>query len=139
MASVDNGIIVRSDEVWLTVRPRCPYCGHVEGSWSEISLARPSRNCEKYTSTTCSKCRKGYKITAYPGWTNHLISFFEVNKDGKYFISWLTRFKTKKSLFWESMKYRKRVCSCLFMPSLSKMRWIQKYEKTIWIHPFGGC
>ena len=68
MATVDNGIIVQSDSNWLRVKPRCPYCGHVESDWGLESIGVPKMaHSTKFTSHMCSQCRKSFRITAYPG------------------------------------------------------------------------
>ena len=68
MATVDNGIIVRTEHPWIRVKPRCPHCGHVESDWSLVSMGIPQMAYSKTThGHTCSKCRKSYVITAYPG------------------------------------------------------------------------
>ena len=69
MATVDNGVIVRTESNWLRVKPRCPYCGHMEQSgWNLVSIQPPSNPYDKHSNShTCSKCRKGFRITAYYG------------------------------------------------------------------------
>ena len=42
MATVDYGIIVRTEGDWVYVKPRCPYCGHFEQSdWNVIPFGIP--------------------------------------------------------------------------------------------------
>lgn len=70
MASVDNGIIVRTEPpTWLIVKPRCPHCGYMEeSSWNYEHVGIPrSQYHNQSNSHTCSKCRKGFRITAYYG------------------------------------------------------------------------
>lgn len=69
MASVDNGIIVRTQAPWLTVKPRCPHCGYLEQSdWNLVSVGIPQNPYSTQSNShTCSKCRKGFRITAYYG------------------------------------------------------------------------
>ena len=68
MATVDNGVIVRTEGVWLRVKPRCPHCGHMESDWNLESVGKPpNAYTTQYVSHVCSKCRKNYRITAYYG------------------------------------------------------------------------
>lgn len=68
MSTVDNGVIVRAEGVWLRVKPRCPHCGNAESDWNLVSIGKPQNPyANPYVSHTCSKCKKGYKITAYYG------------------------------------------------------------------------
>ena len=69
MASVDYGIIVRTEGDRAWVKPRCPYCGHFEKSdWNNIWFYVPTMRYSKKTNGhTCSNCRKGFTITMYPG------------------------------------------------------------------------
>ena len=69
MATVDYGVIVRTDDTWVHVRPRCPYCGYMEESdWNNVIMGIPrmmySRTTHGYT---CHKCRKSFTISVYPG------------------------------------------------------------------------
>lgn len=69
MASVDYGIIVRSegDRVW--VKPRCPYCNHFEQSdWNHVIFYVPTMPHSKKTNGyTCKNCQKSFTISVYPG------------------------------------------------------------------------
>lgn len=69
MASVDYGIIVRSegDRVW--VKPRCPHCNYLEQSdWNHIIFYVPTmQHSRKTNGYTCKKCRKSFTISVYPG------------------------------------------------------------------------
>lgn len=69
MASVDYGVIVRTEGVWLRVKPRCPHCMHLEQSdWNLVSISIPKGQYETHsTSYTCKNCMKSFRITAYPG------------------------------------------------------------------------
>lgn len=68
MPSVDYGIIVANDGTWLKVKPKCPYCGHVESDWSMEHIGVPKNQDETHSvGHTCSQCRKSYRITAYKG------------------------------------------------------------------------
>ena len=69
MASVDYGVIVRTEGVWLRVKPRCPHCMHLEQSdWNLVSISIPKGQYETHsTSYTCKNCMKSFIITAYPG------------------------------------------------------------------------
>lgn len=66
MLSADNGIIVRQNGDRLEVKPKCPYCGHVENDWGNVNMFAPNSSGSRATTgCTCSKCKKGYTITIY--------------------------------------------------------------------------
>lgn len=69
MATVDYGIIVRTEGDWVFVKPRCPYCGHFEQSdWNLIPFGIPTIKYSKKTNGyTCKKCWKSFTISVYPG------------------------------------------------------------------------
>jgi DNA-directed RNA polymerase subunit RPC12/RpoP len=69
MATVDYGVIVRSDDTWVYVKPRCPHCGYLEQSdWNVVSIGIPKIQYSKKTQGyTCHKCWKGFTISVYPG------------------------------------------------------------------------
>jgi hypothetical protein len=74
MAFVDNGIIVRSDSTWLYVLPRCPHCGHMRqvigqpGPGEYVNVGTPKNEWSTHSiGTTCPKCMKTFRITAYHG------------------------------------------------------------------------
>ena len=69
MAMVDYGIIVRKEGTMLYVKPRCPYCGHLEQSdWNVVHMFEPQMQHAKSTvGYTCHKCWKSFTITTYPG------------------------------------------------------------------------
>ncbi len=68
MAMVDHGIIIYSDNTWLKVKPRCPYCGHIESDWNVVHMGIPQHQYDKRTNGfTCRSCMKSYVITAYHG------------------------------------------------------------------------
>lgn len=69
MATVDNGVIVRTEGVWLKVKPRCPHCYYLEQSdWNLVHVEAPKQQYETHTTSyTCKKCMKSFKITSYPG------------------------------------------------------------------------
>ena len=69
MATVDYGIIVRTEEDWVYVKPRCPYCGHFEQSdWNVIPFGIPRlAHSKKTNGYTCKNCRKSFTISVYPG------------------------------------------------------------------------
>lgn len=69
MATVDNGIIVRTEDPWLVVKPRCPYCGHMEqNDWNLISVGKPQNPYGTHSvGVTCGKCYKIFRITSFYG------------------------------------------------------------------------
>ena len=69
MASVDHGIIVRSEGDRVRVKPRCPYCNRFEQSdWNDITFFVPTLpHTKKTNGHTCSSCRKSFVISVYPG------------------------------------------------------------------------
>ena len=69
MATVDNGIIVRTEAPWLRVKPRCPHCGHIEqNDWNLVSVGIPENPFATHSNSwTCSKCYKSFRIKAYYG------------------------------------------------------------------------
>lgn len=68
MATVDHGVIVRSDSTWIIVRPKCPKCGHVGNDWNEIHIGKPQHQFDKRTNACgCTKCGNRFVITAYYG------------------------------------------------------------------------
>ena len=69
MATVDYGIIVRSDGERVWIKPRCPHCGYLEQSdWNlQIFYVPTSPYSKKTGGYTCKNCRKGFTITVYPG------------------------------------------------------------------------
>ena len=69
MATVDYGIIVRSEGTRVWVKARCPYCNYLEQSdWNLIPFYVPTMQYSKSTNGyTCKKCRKSFTISVYPG------------------------------------------------------------------------
>ena len=69
MAMVDHGIIIRTQDPWIYVKPRCPHCGYLEESdWNLVPMGIPKMQFSKTTSGyTCRKCWKSFTISAYPG------------------------------------------------------------------------
>jgi DNA-directed RNA polymerase subunit RPC12/RpoP len=69
MATVDYGIIVRTEDPWIYVKPRCPHCGYLEQSdWNLVIMSPPRMKYAKSThGYTCRKCWKSFTISAYDG------------------------------------------------------------------------
>ena len=43
MAIVDYGIIVRTEQPWIYVKPRCQHCGYLEQSDWNLAVMSPPR------------------------------------------------------------------------------------------------
>jgi len=67
VSGVLNSVRSEGDKVW--VRPRCPYCHHVEQSdWNLIPFFVPTMQHSKKTNGyTCKNCRRSFTISVYPG------------------------------------------------------------------------
>lgn len=66
MHTADNAVITKDDDTFVSFRPRCPKCGHVNDSYFGEKTEAVNATGETWSSGhKCPNCGESFRITFY--------------------------------------------------------------------------